>query len=78
MNYLASLVLHQAERDLDKICFQIIGQHGCDDPEHFIRVLNGASGDLLQDAGIVWLDPEDVPVFLGHATLERKVKPIID
>ena len=78
MNYLASLVLHQAERDPGKIRFQIIGQHGCDGPEYFIRVLNGASGDLLQDPGIVWLDPEDVSVFWGHATLERKVNPIIE
>ena len=72
MNYLASLVLHQAERDPDKVRFQIIGQHGCYGPEYFIRVLNSSSGDLLQDPGIEWLDPEDVPVFLGHATLARR------
>ena len=52
MNHFASLVLREANRDPEKIRFQIAGQFGCDGPELFIRVLNGASGDSLQDPGI--------------------------
>ena len=77
MNYFAWIVMEQADRDPGKIRFQVVGHYGCDCPEYFIRVLNGASGPIVQDPGMEWMSPGDVPVFLGHATLEENLEPIL-
>ena len=76
MNYFVSIVVAQAERDPGKVRCQVFGQYGCDGPEYFIRVLNGASGPIIQDPGIEWMSPADVPPFWGHATLEENLPTI--
>ena len=77
MNYFAWIVMEQAERDPEKIRFEVVGQYGVDGPEYFIRVLNGASGPMYQDPGIEWMSPHQVPLFLGHASLEENLESIL-